>query len=269
MIRLPWWLSGKESTCQWGRHGFDSWSRKISHTTEYWAHVPQLLSLCSGAQKLQLLEPVYFRVLFHSRRSHHNEQSTCRTREKANAATKIQHGPTETNKKRSDSFKKPSHVFKTEKVQTWIMSGYIVWKRPRCWERLKAGGEGDDRGWDGWMASPTQWIWVEEALGVGDGQGSLACCCPWGHKELNTTERLNWTDIVPRMPNLGPASLVAQMAKNLPQCWRRGSDPWFGKIPWRREWLSTVVFLPGEFHGQRSLVGYTHGVAKSQTRLRD
>ena len=34
------------------------------------------------------------------------------------------------------------------------------WKRPRCWERLKAGGEGDDRGWDGWMAPPTQWTWV-------------------------------------------------------------------------------------------------------------
>ena len=34
------------------------------------------------------------------------------------------------------------------------------WKRPWCWERLKAGEEGDDRGWDGWMASPTQWIWV-------------------------------------------------------------------------------------------------------------
>ena len=32
--------------------------------------------------------------------------------------------------------------------------------RPWCWERLKAGGEGDDRGWDGWMASPTQWTWV-------------------------------------------------------------------------------------------------------------
>ena len=31
------------------------------------------------------------------------------------------------------------------------------WKRPWCWERLKTGGEGDDRGWDGWMASPTQW----------------------------------------------------------------------------------------------------------------
>ena len=33
------------------------------------------------------------------------------------------------------------------------------WKRPWCWERLKVGGEGDDRGWDGWMASPMQWIW--------------------------------------------------------------------------------------------------------------
>ena len=33
-------------------------------------------------------------------------------------------------------------------------------KKPWCWERLKAGGEGDDRRWDGWMASPTQWTWV-------------------------------------------------------------------------------------------------------------
>ena len=33
-------------------------------------------------------------------------------------------------------------------------------KRPWCWERVKAEGEGDDRGWDGWMTSPTQWTWV-------------------------------------------------------------------------------------------------------------
>ena len=33
-------------------------------------------------------------------------------------------------------------------------------KRPWCWTRLKAGGEGNDRGWDGWMASLTRWIWV-------------------------------------------------------------------------------------------------------------
>ena len=36
----------------------------------------------------------------------------------------------------------------------------FYWKRPWCWERLKAGGEGDDRGWDDWIASLTQWTWV-------------------------------------------------------------------------------------------------------------
>ena len=34
------------------------------------------------------------------------------------------------------------------------------WKRPWCWERLRAGREGDDKGWDGWMESPTQWTWA-------------------------------------------------------------------------------------------------------------
>ena len=36
---------------------------------------------------------------------------------------------------------------------------------------------------------------------------------------------------------------------------RHGFDPWVGKIPWRREWQSTPIFLPGKFHGQRSLMG--------------
>ena len=35
------------------------------------------------------------------------------------------------------------------------------WERHWCWERLRAGGEGDVRGWDGWMASPTRWTWVK------------------------------------------------------------------------------------------------------------
>ena len=46
------------------------------------------------------------------------------------------------------------------------------------------------------------------------------------------------------------------------QCRRPGIDPWVGKSPWRREWLPTPVFWPGEFHGLR-----VHGVTKSQTRL--
>ena len=43
---------------------------------------------------------------------------------------------------------------------------------------------------------------------------------------------------------------------------RPGFRPWVGKIPWRKEWLPTPVFLPGEFRGQRSLVGYSPWVFK-------
>ena len=66
------------------------------------------------------------------------------------------------------------------------------------WERLPAEVEGDDRGWDGWMASLTQWTWVwVGSAGVGDGQGGLVCCSPWGHKESDRTEWLNWTELKP------------------------------------------------------------------------
>ena len=41
-----------------------------------------------------------------------------------------------------------------------LMQGLTHWKRLWCWEGLGAGGEGDDKGWDGWMASLTQWMWV-------------------------------------------------------------------------------------------------------------
>ena len=50
---------------------------------------------------------------------------------------------------------------------SWSSNTLATWckelthlKRPWYWERVKAGGEGNDRGWNGWMASPTQWIWV-------------------------------------------------------------------------------------------------------------
>jgi len=45
--------------------------------------------------------------------------------------------------------------------------------------------------------------------------------------------------------------------KDCLQCRRPGFVPWVGKIPWRRKWLPTPVFLPGESHGQRNLVGYS------------
>ena len=49
-------------------------------------------------------------------------------------------------------------------LSTWCEE-LTHWKRPWCWERLKAGVEGDDRGQDSWMASPTQWTWDWASLG--------------------------------------------------------------------------------------------------------
>ena len=59
-------------------------------------------------------------------------------------------------------------------------------------EGLGAGGEGDDRGWDGWMASLDRHEFGP-TLGVGNGQGGLACCDSWGCKGSDMTKRLNWT----------------------------------------------------------------------------
>ena len=76
-------------------------------------------------------------------------------------------------------------------LATWC-EGVTHLKRPWYWERMKAGGEVNDRGWDGLMASLTWWTWgFEQAPGVGDGQGSLACCSPWGYKSW--TGPSNWT----------------------------------------------------------------------------
>ena len=68
-------------------------------------------------------------------------------------------------------------------------------KRTCCWERLKAGGKGPTEdtmvGWHHWLYGHG-FGWT---LGVGDGQGGLACYGSWGYKELDTTEGLNWTEL--------------------------------------------------------------------------
>ena len=50
------------------------------------------------------------------------------------------------------------------------------------------------RGWDGWMASPTQWTWIWVDSGSWWWTGRLACCGSWGHKESDMTEWLKWTE---------------------------------------------------------------------------
>ena len=83
---------------------------------------------------------------------------------------------------------------------SWNSNTLAIWreelthlKRPWWWETLKEGGEGNDRGWDGRMASLTRWTWVWINSRSWWWTGGLACCSPWSCKELDTTEQLNWT----------------------------------------------------------------------------
>ena len=72
-------------------------------------------------------------------------------------------------------------------------------KRPWCWERLKAGGEGDDRGWDGWMASPTQWTWVWVNPGSRWWTGRPGVLQFMGSQRVghNWATELNWMYFIP------------------------------------------------------------------------
>ena len=70
------------------------------------------------------------------------------------------------------------------------------WKRPWCWERLRAGGEGDDRGWDGWMASPTQWtcVWVDSGSWWWTGRPGMLQFMGSQRVRHNWATELNWTE---------------------------------------------------------------------------
>ena len=58
--------------------------------------------------------------------------------------------------------------------------------------------------------------------------------------------------------------LAAQVVKNLPAMQRPRFNPWVRKMPWRRKWQPTAVFLPGEFHGLRSLAGYIQSMGSQR-----
>ena len=77
-------------------------------------------------------------------------------------------------------------------------------KRPWCWERLKAGGEGDQRGWDGWMASPTWWTGVWVSSGSWWWTGKLGMRQPMGWQRIrhNWVTELNWTELI------GPDAMI-------------------------------------------------------------
>ena len=76
---------------------------------------------------------------------------------------------------------------------------WLIWKDPdegKDWRQEEKGTTEDDMfGWHHWLNERE----FEQVPGVGDGQGSLACCSPWGCKESDMTERLNWTETTCRL----------------------------------------------------------------------
>ena len=77
-------------------------------------------------------------------------------------------------------------------VKNWLLEKTLIWgkiegRRRRGQQRMRWVD-----GWHHWRDGHES----EQALGVDDGQGSLVCCSPWGHKEVDMTERLNWTELI-------------------------------------------------------------------------
>jgi len=72
------------------------------------------------------------------------------------------------------------------------------WKRLWCWEGLGAGGEGDDRGWDGWMASLTRWmwVWVNSENGWWTGRPGVLLFMGSQRVRHNWATELNWTELM-------------------------------------------------------------------------
>jgi len=67
----------------------------------------------------------------------------------------------------------------------------------------------------------------------------------------------------------GTLPLIPQRVRKLHNKNNYSLDSWIGVIPWSRKWQPAPAFSPGKFQGQRSQEGYSYGVAKSQTPLRD
>ena len=78
-------------------------------------------------------------------------------------------------------------------LATWCYE-LTHWKRPWCWERLKAGGEGDNRGWDGLMASPIRWTWVWASSRSWWRTGKAGVPQPMGSQK-SWTQLNNWTEL--------------------------------------------------------------------------
>ena len=85
----------------------------------------------------------------------------------------------------------------------------------------------------------------------------LVLCCCLVAKSCPTRLQLHGLQLSSSSHNPRLIKRNISLKFSLLICGRPGFDPWVGKLPWRRKWQPTPVFLPGESHGQRSLMGYS------------
>ena len=124
-------------------------------------------------------------------------------------------------------------------VATW-WDEPIHWERPWCWERLRAGGEADYRGWHGWMASLTHEPEFEQTARDSEGQGSLVYCSLWGYKESDMTERLNNNTITKRNLGMNASNLSVLGQPFFHQLLRKSQQ--LVKRPTRTHFLTLLKF---------------------------
>ena len=120
------------------------------------------------------------------------------------------------------------------------------WKRPWCWERVKGGGDGDDRGWDGWMASLTQWTgvlensgrwWRTEQPGLLPSMGSHRVGHDWATEQQPQDRHLprsQWEgEVMQQWPDLHPTKRPAKLSPSATTA-RTDALPlsWVGKQPY-------------------------------------
>ena len=126
-------------------------------------------------------------------------------------------------------------------------------KRPWYWERLKEG-QGDNRGWDGWMASPTQWtqVWVNSRSWWWTGRPGVLQSM--GSQRVGHDERLNSTEWFRRW------RICLQLR-------RPGFDPWVGRIPGEGNSYPLQYSCLKNCVDRRAWWATVHEVAKSRTWL--
>ena len=110
-------------------------------------------------------------------------------------------------------------------------------------------------------------LWPKETTVSKDGEQSVSqgvSACGWGPRaeqhsqQREEEEQRCWGKKQVVHLRVFPGGLDGKESASQCRRWKRhGFDPWVGKIPWKRTWQPTPVLLPGEFHGQRSLVGYS------------